>query len=436
MNKHDSLIVLELLKRQGYEETEDPVNADLILLNTCSVRQHAENRAIGRARNLARLKSLRPGLMIGLIGCVAQSRGVSLLREAPCVDFVIGTDCYRDIPEVLERVRTSHSSVVLTEVRNFETYGDLASSRNGICSFLPIMRGCNNFCSYCIVPYTRGRERSRPADEVMSEAERLAAAGVKEITLVGQNVNSYHDGTRDFCALLRMLNAALENVRIRFLTSHPKDFGRELIETLSECENVCEHVHLPLQSGSSEILAAMNRGYTFEEYENRIESLRKKIPGVGVTTDVMVGFPGESERDFTHTLEAVNKIAFDFAYMFAYSPRGWEQASSFEDQVPEETRQERLEELIRVQKKITERKAGSLVSTDVEVLVEGESKLNPAEKTGRSRENKNIVLTGEVAAGDTVRVKIDEVRGWTPYGRVILRIDRGQRENRLEGRHT
>ncbi len=423
MNKHDSAIVLELLSRHGYQKTEDALNADLILLNTCSVRRHAEERALGRARNLARLKYSKPGLIIGLLGCVAQSKGASLLREAPCVDFVIGTDCYRDIPEVVKSLRASRHSVVLTETRDFETYGDLGASENGICEFLPIMRGCDNFCSYCIVPYTRGRERSRPADEVVSRAERLAGEGVKEITLVGQNVNSYRDGACDFPALLRMLNRALDRVRIRFLTSHPKDFGQELIETLSSCENVCEHVHIPLQSGSSRILAAMNRGYTFEEYARKIEALRKTIPGVGITTDLMVGFPGEEDRDFTDTIDAVTKIGFDFAYMFAYSPREKEEASSFGGQVPAETRQRRLEELIEVQRSITEEKSRALVSKTVEVLVEGESKLNPAEKTGRSRENKNTVFTGEVAAGDTVRVAIDEVRGWTPYGRVVQRLN-------------
>lgn len=418
MNKYDSSIVKGLLAEDGYEETGNPEDADLILLNTCSVRKHAEVRAIGRANNLMGLKMKNPGVVIGVIGCLAQSKGAKVIQDAPCVDLVVGPDCYRDLPGLIRGCAESRRSVVLTDVRQSETYGDLNPRPDGISAFISIMRGCNNFCSYCIVPYTRGRERSRPAREIIGEVRQLTQGGVKEITLVGQNVNSYNDGQHSFAHLLRMVDSAVDDTRIRFTTSHPRDFGLDVISAIAECENVCEHIHLPLQSGSSSVLTLMNRGYTVDEYIEKADTARKLVRGVALTTDLLVGFPGETDSDFKRTLDVAREIAFDFAYMFAYSTRKRTRAASLEGQVPYEVRQERLRELIGTQNKITEGKNRSLVSETVEVLVRGKSKSNPNENVGKSRTNKDIVFRGDARAGDYVSVKVEELRGWTPYGRI------------------
>jgi len=421
MNKHDSSLIRELLSKNGYRETHTPEEADLILLNTCCVRERAEKRAIGRANNLACLKIKNPNLVIGVIGCLAQSRGSGLIREAPCVDLIVGPDCYRDLPGLIEDVRESRNSAVLAEVRDSETYGDLSAQADGISAFIPIMRGCNNFCSYCVVPFVRGRERSRPATEIVDEIEALTGKGVKEITLIGQNVNSYSDGVHSFPRLLRMVDTAVQDTRIRFTTSHPRDFSEEVISAIAQCESVCEHVHLPLQSGSSKVLSLMNRGYSVKEYMEKVETARKAVEGIAVTTDVLVGFPGETETDFQETLDAVNKIGFDFAYMFAYSPRDGTKAASLNGQVPYGERQRRLRELIRIQSNIIKEKNRSLVSRIVEVLVWGRSKINPEEKVGKSRTNKDVVFRGDARLGDYVEVRVEELRGWTPYGRVLNR---------------
>jgi tRNA-2-methylthio-N6-dimethylallyladenosine synthase len=417
MNQHDSSVVAEILLQNGYDETGTPERADLILLNTCSVREHAETRAIGRANNLAYLKGRNPGLVIGIIGCVAQARGVKLIQEVPCVDFVLGPDCYRDLPGVIQHVRESQGSIVLTEFRQTENYGEIKPKPTGISSFVPIMRGCNNFCSYCVVPYTRGRERSWPSGEIIEEIERLARSGVKEITLIGQNVNSYSDGVLSFADLLRAVDKIADNVRVRFTTSHPRDFGDDLVSAMADCRSLCEHIHLPLQSGSSRVLKLMNRGYTAEEYLEKVELARTKIRGLAITTDLLVGFPGEDDADFRETLDLARKIGFDFAYMFAYSPRDNTKAASLEGQGPCEVRQERLRELIAIQNSITQEKNRSLVSSTVELLVWGRSKDSSEEHTGKTRTNKDVVFRGEAKIGDYVNVNVEELRGWTPYGR-------------------
>ena len=419
MNKYDSAVVLELLSRQGYEETRNPEDADLILLNTCSVREHAEKRAVGRANNLAYLKAGNPNLLLGVIGCVAQSRGTGLLKDAPAIDLVVGPDCYRELPRLVEELRGSGRSAVLNDARDSEMYEDLKPRTTGVCSFLPVMRGCNNFCSYCVVPFTRGRERSRPAADVVREVARLAQSGVRDITLIGQNVNSYQDSTHGFSDLLRMVDPVAGDARIRFITSHPRDFGTDMMAAMADCTSVCEHIHLPLQSGSSRVLELMNRGYTLEEYLRKVETARSLVDGLSITTDILVGFPGETEDDFRLTLSAVEKIGFDFAYMFAYSPRDETRASSLEGQVARTVRHERLKRLINVQNPITADKNRSLVSTVTEILVEGDSSHNSNEKVGRSRTNKSVVFRGGAHPGDLVLVEVEELRGWTPYGRVL-----------------
>ena len=419
MNKYDSAVVLELLSRQGYEETRNPEDADLILLNTCSVREHAEKRAVGRANNLAYLKAGNPNLLLGVIGCVAQSRGTGLLKDAPAIDLVVGPDCYRELPRLVEELRGSGRSAVLNDARDSEMYEDLKPRTTGVCSFLPVMRGCNNFCSYCVVPFTRGRERSRPAADVVREVARLAQSGVRDITLIGQNVNSYQDSTHGFSDLLRMVDPVAGDARIRFITSHPRDFGTDMMAAMADCTSVCEHIHLPLQSGSSRVLELMNRGYTLEEYLRKVETARSLVDGLSITTDILVGFPGETEDDFRLTLSAVEKIGFDFAYMFAYSPRDETRASSLEGQVARTVRHERLKRLINVQNSITADKNRSLVSTVTEILVEGDSSHNSNEKVGRSRTNKSVVFRGGAHPGDLVLVEVEELRGWTPYGRVL-----------------
>ncbi len=322
MNVADSEMISSIMTNSGYELTSDISEADVIMFNTCSVRQHAEDRVIGRISNEISRKLNNKNIVIGIVGCMAQRLGEELGNLLKNIDFVAGVDNYFKIPEIIDDIYNKRDFIVSTEMNHTEVYNDVyplrAESHN---AFITIMRGCNNFCSYCIVPYVRGRERSRPAEEILNEIQKAGESGLKEITLLGQNVNSYHWNHIKFPELLRLANQIESIKRIRFVTSHPKDLSDDLIKVMAESNKICDHIHLPVQSGNTEILERMNRKYTAEHYRGIIRKLREAMPGISITTDVIAGFPGETEEQFMDTYRLMEEVRYDFAFMFKYSTR-------------------------------------------------------------------------------------------------------------------
>jgi len=356
MNVADSTMVEELLAERGYSTVKNVLQADLIIVNTCSVRERAEHRAKTRIEEFARQKKKRQRLWV--IGCMAQRAGDALKKEIPGIDLVIGA-------ESLEYIASDIDTLLDQTCRP----GSISRPDSGrITDFLPIMRGCDNFCAYCIVPYVRGREHSLPAQQLCDEARKMVSRGAREITLLGQNVNSYRDGSTDFADLIALLHAIDGLSRIRFTTSHPKDISDKLIDTIAGLPRVCRHIHLPVQSGSSTILGLMNRGYTAEHYLERIDAIQKRIPGVDITTDVMVGFPHETDRDFELTLDLFRQVRFTAAFMFAFSLRPGTKAAALKELVPEHVKKERLKILVDLQTEITKAHYAAMVGKRVEVL--------------------------------------------------------------------
>ncbi|HID94860.1 MAG TPA: tRNA (N6-isopentenyl adenosine(37)-C2)-methylthiotransferase MiaB [Candidatus Latescibacteria bacterium] len=405
MNKADSEIIKAVLSASGYSMTAVPERADVILLNTCSVREHAEQRVLGRISQLRQLKLENPGLILGVVGCMAQKMGKELIGEGSGVNLIAGPDSYRRLPGLLET--SNNGSSIDLGLDPEEVYSGINPRREDkVKAWVPIMRGCDKFCSYCVVPYLRGRERSRPADEILEEVKALAEQGHKEVTLLGQNVNSYKDGATDFADLLRSIDETTCIQRVRFLTSHPKDMSQKVLHAINESKSLCEHIHLPLQSGSSRILARMNRGYNKEQYLQLIRLIREIIRGVSISTDIIVGFPGETEEDFQETLDVVKEVGFDSAFTYKYSPRKGTRAYEFEDDVPPEEKQERLERLICLQRKISASKNQSLVGSRQEVLIEGRNRKGTT--LGRTRTDKPVALQNdsELTPGDIVEVEI------------------------------
>ncbi len=418
MNKYDSEIVASILESYGLQEVSAPEDADVILVNTCSVREHAEQRVLGYLDHLRLLKSASGERKIAVIGCMAERLGERLREKKPFVDFTVGPDHYREIPRLLGLASSDERS---GGGGGLETYSDIfPSHRKGVSAWVAVMRGCDNFCTYCIVPYLRGRERSRPAASVLEEVRRLAAEGFVEVTLLGQNVNSYWDGQHDFADLLRMV-ADVEGIRrVRFATSHPKDLSDKLIETIAEHPNICKHVHLPVQSGSTRILRKMNRRYTREHYLERIAKIREAIPEVALTTDVIVGFPGETEEDFEQTRSLLEEVEYDGAFVFRYSVREGTAAARLEDDVPEEEKIARLEELNRLQKKISLKRNRAYVGRMVEVLVEGPNRKRPGQYIGRTDTNKITVFTPRrpEEVQTFMRLRIHDASAHTLFGEI------------------
>ena len=416
MNVYDSERIVQLLAARNYHQVGDPAQADLILVNTCSVRDKPEKKvysALGRFRSL---KEKNPELIIGVGGCVAQQEGNKLLKRIPFLDFVLGTKELRKIPEILDALEVTRVRGSATDLQGrVDPYADLPlfSSPGKATSFVSIMQGCDNFCSFCIVPFVRGREVSRPSRDILAEIHSLSGQGVREVTLLGQNVNSYGNRTSGEIGFVELLKAVQEVPgieRIRFITSHPKDLFPGLIQSFGRLSKLCEHIHLPLQSGSDRILKSMNRAYTCEEYCEKISELRRISPEISITTDMIVGFPGEEEADFQATLEMVKKIQFDEFFSFRYSDRPHTRASLFPDKVPEEVKQRRLNDLQTVQKDIAFRKNKTWEGREVEVLVEGQSKARAEEKTGRTRTNRTVNFPGpSLRVGDLVKLRIEEV---------------------------
>lgn len=412
MNVADSEVVAAIMGMAGYGVTDDIEEANAVLLNTCSIRDNAEQKIHGRLQYLASLKKKRKGnLIVGVIGCMAERVKDDLIQNHG-VDLVAGPDSYLDLPGLFASVEAGEKAINV-ELSTTETYRDIIPLKitgNRVSGFVSIMRGCNNFCSYCIVPYTRGRERSRETESILAEVADLRARGFKEVTLLGQNVNSYNysdkDGAVDFAKLLSMVAEAVPDMRVRFTTSHPKDMSDEIIEAISTHDNICKHIHLPVQSGSNSVLKAMNRKYTREWYLDRIAAIRRLIPDCGISTDLFTGFHNESEDDFQQTLDLMRQVGFDSSFMFKYSERPGTLASkTMPDNIPENVKIDRLNRMIALQNELSAESNRRDVGKVFEVLVEGVSKRSTQQMVGRTQQNKTCVFPrGNAKVGDFVRV--------------------------------
>lgn len=426
MNVADSEVVASILSAE-YEITDDEQSADLILINTCSVRDNAEQRIRHRLQELAALKKRRPGMMVGLLGCMAERLKQQLLEEEPTLDLVSGPDAYRSLPRLIEEVAAGEKAydVVLSKT---ETYDDIMPVRyaaNGVSGFISIMRGCDNFCSYCVVPFTRGRERSRSPHTILAEAQQLLADGYKEVTLLGQNVNSYRyeeeDGTvTTFAQLMERVAQLSPQLRVRFATSHPKDISDELIHTIARYPNICKYIHLPVQAGSTSMLQRMNRVYTREQYLERIATIKRVIPDCAIATDIIAGFCGETEEEHQATLSLMREVGYAYAYMFRYSVRDNTYAAThFADDVPDELKTKRLEEIIALQQQLSLEHNQRDVGKTFEVLVEGVSKRSEEQLFGRNSQNKVVVFPrANYKKGDYVNVRITSCTAATLIGTV------------------
>lgn len=425
MNTGDSEIVLSIMQADGFVFTDEIAQADIIFVNTCSVRDNAEQRIWGRLNEFKRHKKQKPGLIVGVLGCMAERLKESLMEKQGLVDIVAGPDSYRSLPDLV-RSASDGMRGINVQLSKEETYAEISPVRldkNGVSAFIAIMRGCNNMCSYCVVPYTRGRERSRDPQTIYNEAKGLFERGYREVTLLGQNVNSYAwepDGT-GFAELLDMVAGIDPALRVRFATSHPKDLSDKVLQVMSARENICRSIHLPAQSGSSRMLEVMNRRYTREWYLGRIAAIKKYLPDCSVTTDLIAGFCTETEEDHLQTLSLMEQVGYDFAFMFKYSERPGTKASrSMADDVPEEVKTRRLTQIIELQNRLSLESNRRDVGRTFEVLVEGTSKRSPQQLFGRTSRNKVVVFDrGDHKPGDYLTVEITGCSGATLYGSVI-----------------
>ena len=425
MNLADSEVALSILSDDGYEITKNENEANVILLNTCSVRDNAEQRIHGRLGNLKHLKNGEEKVVLGVIGCMAERMREKLLEKEGFVDVIVGPDEYRKLPEYLDTAFAGAKGIGV-KLSKTETYDDIVPYReDGLSAWISVMRGCDKFCTYCVVPFTRGRERSRSLSSVVSEIHELSQKGFREITLLGQNVNSYNDNENDFADLMRAAAEVDRNIRIRFTTSHPQDLSDKLLYAIAENENICNYIHLPVQSGSDRILKLMNRTYTIGHYLNLIEKARDIIPGVSFSTDIIAGFPTETEEDHKMTLDVIEKVRYDGAFMFKYSPREGTKAYRFEDDVPENVKSRRLTEIINLQQSISNEINQTLIGTEEVVLVEGASRKSEDDLSGRTDTNKVVVFPKikGIERGDYVKVKIKKASSATLIADVIGKVD-------------
>ncbi len=414
MNVNDSEIVASLMQKSGFSITDGPDNADLIFINTCSVRDNAEQRVRGRLESFRRYKKKNPELIVGVIGCMAERLKEQLLAQEETVDIVAGPDSYRDLPHLIQMANAGQKAVNV-QLSKEETYADVTPVRidsNKVSAFVSIMRGCNNMCAFCVVPYTRGAERSREPESILNEIKQVEDKNFREITLLGQNVNSYrwmpsNDGL-DFPDLLDKIASSFPNLRIRFSTSHPKDISDKLLHTIAAHENLCKHIHLPVQSGSSRLLVMMKRGYMREDYIKRIESIKKILPAASISTDIITGFCSETDEDHKATLSLMEWVGYDFAYMFKYSERPDTYAArKYPDDIPEDVKSSRLSEIIELQHKLSNANNMKDVGKVFEVLAEGSSKKSEEQLFGRNSQNKVVVFPkGIYSPGDLIKVRI------------------------------
>lgn len=426
MNVADSEVVASILSNE-YEITEEERTADLVLINTCSVRDNAEQRIHKRLRELGAIKKRRPGMIIGLLGCMAERLKDQLLRDEPALDFVAGPDAYRSVPELIEKALNGEDAynVTLSKEETYDNIMPLRYAANGVSGFISIMRGCDNFCSYCVVPFTRGRERSRSPQTILAEAKQLLADGYKEVTLLGQNVNSYHyekEGeVTTFADLMEMVALLSPQLRVRFATSHPKDISDELIHVIAKYPNICKFIHLPVQAGSTSMLQRMHRVYTREQYLERIATIKRVIPECSIATDIIAGFCGETEEEHQATLSLMREVGYASAYMFKYSVRDNTYAAThFPDDIPEELKTRRLEEIIALQQQLSLESNQQDVGKTFEVLVEGTSKRSDEQLFGRTSQNKVAIFPrGNHQKGEYVHVKILSCTAATLIGEVV-----------------
>jgi tRNA-2-methylthio-N6-dimethylallyladenosine synthase len=417
MNVADSELVGGILSRSGYTFTEELADASVVLVNTCAIRENAEQRIYGRLGLLNSHKKRNPGVVIGILGCMAERLRSRLVDEERLVDIVVGPDEYRKLPSLIERAFEGEKGIAV-RLSRVEAYDDIIPLRTeGVSAWLSVMRGCDKFCTFCVVPFTRGRERSRPLESVVEEVALLAGRGYREVTLLGQNVNSYRDGEQDFADLMRRVAAVDPAMRIRFTTSHPQDLSDRLIDVIAATPNICNTVHLPVQSGSDRILRLMNRTYTVNHYLRLVEKLRRAVPGVSLSTDIISGFPTETAEDHESTLALMREVRYDGAYTFKYSARENTKAWEMPDDVPEDEKGRRVSEITTMQHGISLELNTLMIGSVESVLVEGRSRKSEADLTGRTETNKTVVFPGEPSArGELVDVRIERVNSATLFG--------------------
>ncbi len=421
MNFADTEIVNGIMNKYGYHTTENIDDSSVILLNTCSIREHAEAKIYQRLTELKKYKQANSGVVVGIIGCMAERLKQNLIEKMRLVDLIIGPDEYRKLPYLIENLSENGEKGVAVRLSRVETYDDIVPLRKeGISAWLAVMRGCDKFCSFCVVPYTRGRERSRNLEGVVDEVRQLWKEGFKEVTLLGQNVNSYRSGNNDFADLLASCARAVPEMRIRFTTSHPQDLSDKLLETIAEHKNLCKYIHLPVQSGSNRILDLMKRSYTIEHYLSLVGKAKKIIPGVALSTDIISGFPTETGDDHKMTLDIMKEVKYDGAYMFKYSAREKTKAYQMGDDVDDETKTKRLMEIIELQRQISFELNSKMVGNSYEVLMESLSKKSDEMLTGRTDGNKSVIIPKNgTSIGDKVTVKITKANSATLFGEVV-----------------
>jgi len=421
MNVADSELVSALLTREGFSETKDIHTADAIFVNTCAIREHAEDKVHSRLGYYHQIKRKNPKTIIGVLGCMAQNLKEDILESKPFVDIVLGPDSYRRLPEMIRERSNESSHLVDTKLSRFEVYDDMFPSRNkGINAWISIMRGCDKFCTFCIVPFTRGRERSRSVEGIVQEAAQAVSDGFIEVTLLGQNVNSYRHEGQKFHELLDAVAQIPGLKRIRYTSPHPEDMTQDVLNVMAKYDNICNYVHLPLQAGNDEVLNRMNRTYTKDQFLARVNQIRNTLPNVGISTDIIVGFPGENEAEFQETMDVMEVVKFDSAFTFKYSSRPGTKAAEFDDHVPEDEKQHRLERLIEMQQKHTLFRNKAIVGRVEMVLVEKESKRSKKQWAGRTDANKWVVFNKENAKiKDLIPVKIMDARGITLHGEIV-----------------
>ena len=436
MNFSDTEIIMSVLGNFGYNESSDINSSDIILLNTCSVREHAETKIFNRLNDLKKFKKANPNLVIGILGCMAERLRKELLENQKIVDLIVGPDEYRKLPGLIDNVIETGNKGIAVRLSKIETYDDITPVRkDGVSAWISVMRGCDKFCTFCVVPFTRGRERSRKLENIIREAKRLSIEGVKDIYLLGQNVNSYHDGENDFPDLLKACAEAVPDVRIRYITSHPYDLSVKLLETMAYYDNVCKFIHLPIQSGSDRILNLMNRLYTVEQYLIVIQKARELMPDIGLSTDIISCFPSETEEEHKMTLDVMKEVKYDGAFTFAYSPRENTKAFRLKNDIDKETRKRRLEEIIELQRKISYDVNKKILGNQKEVLLESKSKRSDDYLMGRTDCNKSVIVPRELSMvngngsnhslkvfrlGEFVNVKINKVNSATLFGTPVV----------------
>ena len=420
MNVADSELVSSMLQKAGYKEISDIQKADAIFVITCAIREHAEDKVHSRLGFYNKIKKQKPSTVIGVLGCMAQNLKEDILESKPYVDIVLGPDSYRKLPSMLEQRTKNSSHIVDTKLSRFEVYENLFPSRNdGVNAWVSIMRGCDKFCTFCIVPFTRGRERSRSISSIKDEVSIAIDNGFSEITLLGQNVNSYDYEGNKFHKLLEEI-AQIKNVkRIRYTSPHPKDMTMDVLNVMNGYSNICNYVHLPLQAGNNKVLKRMNRTYTREEFVQLSNVIRDKLPGVGISTDIIVGFPGENDLEFQETLDVMKEVMFDSAYTFKYSSRPGTKAAEYKDHVPEDEKQFRLESVMSLQREHTSKRNKKFINNIEMVLVEKESKRSKDQWAGRTDSNKWVIFNKKSEKiGDIVPVIITSAHGITLQGEI------------------